>query len=212
MTSRVFLFFVFLVSLRGQQPDSAFFSWHAFDYTFLERPLFDVTAQLHFRTRNHFSTFNLLRGSLFASVPLPKGFNTTGGYLRQSQESRGDEEWARQQRFFASISRPFTFRRIRHTPRLQYDYLYAMRSPAYGRYRLFWQTEWTGRVRPYAAIEQFVENAGVQRLRPRIGVRFQPASILSTDIVYMYDRIYLRGDANRHILQTTFSFHRPRKD
>jgi hypothetical protein len=45
-----------------------------------------------------------------------------------------------------------------------------------------------------------------------VGVRFQPAKLVEADIVYQYDRIYLRGLTNRHIVQTTLTFHRPGKD
>jgi len=43
-------------------------------------------------------------------------------------------------------------------------------------------------------------------------VRFGVGKYLDTDIGYIYDRIYLRGTTNRHILQTTFSFHRAGRD
>ena len=82
-----------------------------------------------------------------------------------------------------------------------------MGTPTYGRYRFSSQTEWTGRIRPYAGIEGFVEHAGVQRFRPRAGVRFNPTALVETDVVYIYDQIYLRSTTNRHILQTTFTFH-----
>jgi len=123
-----------------------------------------------------------------------------------------DQEWTPQQRVFSSLSRPLRTRRLQHSPRFQYDYLFDMAVPSYGRVRLAWQTEWIARFRPYAGAEEFIERRGVQRFRPRVGVRFSPASHMDADIVYMYDRIYLRGLTNRHILQTTLNFHRSKRD
>ncbi len=198
--------------LVGQSKDPAYFSWHALEYTAFDNGRRDVTFQFHFRTHDHFTVFGLVRGAVFTTRQLPNRWNWTGGYLVQNQETTGDQEWARQQRVYTAISRPLLTRRLRHVPRVQYDYLFAMSTPAYARYRFGWQTEWVGRLRPYAGAEEFVERAGVQRFRPRLGVRFSPAPYLDADIVYLYDRIYLRGTTNRHILQTTFNFHRPGKD
>lgn len=198
--------------LFAQLSEPVFFSWHAMEYVAYEKGARNVTLQLHFRTRNHFSSFNLLRGNVYGSQELPKGWIWNVGYLRQTAESFDDEEWARQQRVFSSISRPFRRSRLGHIPRFQYDYLYDMATPAYGRYRFSWQTEWTGRARPYVGVEEFVENAGVQRFRPRAGVRFRAGKHLDSDFVYIYDRIYRRGSTNRHIIQTTFTFHRSHKD
>ncbi|MBL8238987.1 MAG: hypothetical protein JNM66_16310 [Bryobacterales bacterium] len=206
------LSFASLGALMAQAPEPVFFSWHAVEYVAYSAANRDLTVQLHFRTTHHFAHFSMLRGSIYGSQQLPKGWNWNAGYLRQAAEGSIDQEWNRQQRVFSSLSRPFRHSRLRHTPRFQYDYLYDMNTPAYGRYRFAWQTEWTGRVRPYAGVEEFVENAGVQRFRPRAGVRFQAARYLDTDFVYVYDRIYRRGNTNRHILQTTFTFHRSRKD
>ncbi|MFN0106270.1 MAG: hypothetical protein ACKV2U_29785 [Bryobacteraceae bacterium] len=202
----------FVVSTNGQPKEPVFYSWHAIEYMAYDNGHRDLTVQLHFRTRDRFSTFNLVRGSIFASQQLPNGWYWRAGYFRQNQEVFGDDEWTRQQRVFSSLSREWERTRLRHIPRFQYDYLYGMATPSYGRYRFSWQTEWVGRVRPYAGVEEFVEHAGIQRFRPRAGVRFQPAAYLEADFVYIYDRIYLRGNTNRHILQTTFSFRRPRRD
>lgn len=212
MNGRSWALLLLLGPLYGQTKEPVFFSWHAIEAAFIEKPNFDVSAQVHFRTRDHFSVFNLLRGSVTGSGRLPNGWIATTGYFRQSQEVIGADDWAPQHRLFSSISRPWRQSRFRHIPRFQYDYLFGMPSAAYGRYRFAWQTEWTGRVRPYAGVEEFVEHAGIQRFRPRAGVRFQPAAYFETDIVYIYDRIYLRGNTNRHILQTTFRFHRPGRD
>ena len=200
------------VSLTGQMKEPVFYSWHEFEYVACEKANRDLTVQLHFRTRDRFSTFNLVRGSVFGSRRLFAGWIGTAGYFYQHRESFGDDEWKRQQRVFSSLSRPWRQARLRHIPRVQYDRLFGMGTPAYGRYRFSWQTEWTGRIRPYAGIEGFVEHAGVQRFRPRAGVRFNPHALVETDVVYIYDQIYLRSTTNRHILQTTFTFHRRRKD
>ena len=197
--------------LGAQTP--VFFSWHQVEVEAYRHADRDVSAILHFRTSHDFSAFNLIRGSVVGRQRLPKGLVVSAGYLIQDQEpNSGDGEWLKQQRVFASIGRTVRQGKFRHTPRFQYDYLYDMTSAAYGRYRFAWQTEWAGRVRPYGAAEEFIERAGVQRFRPRVGVRFAAGKYLDTDIGYIYDRIYLRGNTNRHILQTTFSFRRPGRD
>lgn len=128
--------------------------------------------------------------------------------LRQHQEFFGDDEWGRRHRAAAPCETPgYATSRA-----FSYDRLFGMATPAYGRYRFSWETEWTGRVRPYVGVEEFVEHAGIQRSRPSAGVRFRPARYLDTDLAYIYDRIYLRATANRHILQTTLTFHRRGRD
>lgn len=195
----------------GQAP--AFFSWHQVEWEAWRNESRDVTAILHFRTSHDFSAFNMVRGSVVGRQRLPKEFVVSAGYLIQDQEPGGsDGEWLKQQRVFASIGRTVGRGRLRHTPRFQYDYLFDMSVAAYARYRFGWQTEWAGRVRPYGGVEEFVERAGVQRFRPRAGVRIAAGKYLDTDFGYIHDRIYLRGSQNRHILQTTFSFHRAERD
>lgn len=203
---------LFAGALAAQTP--VFFSWHQVEFEAYRDADRDLTAVLHFRTSREFSAFNLIRGSVVGRQRLPKEFVVSAGYLIQDQEpgGNGDGEWLKQQRMFASIGRTVRQGKLRHTPRFQYDYLFDMTTAAYARYRFAWQTEWAGRVRPYGAAEEFVERAGVQRFRPRVGVRFAAGKYLDTDIGYIYDRIYLRGNTNRHILQTTFSFHRPGRD
>ena len=199
-------------ALAAETP--VFFSWHQLEWEAYRDADRDVSAILHFRTSRDFSAFNLIRGSVVGRQRLAKGRVVSAGYLIQDQEpgGNGDGEWLKQQRVFASIGRTMGRGKLRHTPRFQYDYLYDMTTAAYGRYRFAWQTEWAGRVRPYGAAEEFIERAGVQRFRPRVGVRFAAGKYLDTDIGYIYDRIYLRGNTNRHILQTTFSFHRAGRD
>lgn len=202
---------LFAVALAAQPP--VFFTWHQVEFETYRDADRDLTAILHFRTSQDFSAFNLIRGSVVGRQRLPKNFVFSAGYLIQDQEpNSGDGEWLKQQRVFASIGRTVRQGKLRHTPRFQYDYLFDMTTAAYARYRFGWQTEWVGRVRPYGAAEEFVERAGVQRFRPRVGVRFATGKYLDTDIGYIYDRIYLRGTTNRHILQTTFSFHRSGRD
>ena len=200
------------LAASAQSTPPAFYSWHTLEYQTLDRGTRSLTLQLQFRTRAHFSRFNLFRGSIIGNQKLGHGWIATAGYFRQQHEAGGDGEWSAQQRVFSSISRPWRTRRIQHVPRFQYDYLFAMPTPSYGRYRFAWQTEWIGRFRPYAAAEEFIEHAGIQRFRPRAGVRFAAGAHMDADIVYIYDRIYLRNAANRHILQTTFSFHRAGSD
>lgn len=60
------------VSMTAKNKEPVFFSWHAVEYTVYEKPDREVTAQLHFRTRDHFSTFSLLRYSVYGSQRLPK--------------------------------------------------------------------------------------------------------------------------------------------
>jgi len=198
--------------LAAQTP--VFFSWHQLEFEAYRDTDRDVTAILHFRTSREFSAFNTVRGSVVGRQRLPKGFVASVGYFIQDQApgDGSDGEWLKQQRVFASSQRTVWRGKLGHTPRVQYDYLFDMATAAYGRYRFAWQTEWAGRVRPYGAAEEFVEHAGVQRFRPRVGVRFGVGKYLDTDIGYIYDRIYLRGTTNRHILQTTFSFHRAGRD
>jgi len=206
------ILFLGLVPLRAQPADPLFFTWHAFEYVAYEKTNREVTLQVHFRTHSEFRQFAMLRGAVYGTQRLPKGWLWTTGYLRQTQEVVGDTEWARQQRVYSSLSRPMRQGRLRHTPRVQYDYLFDMAVAAYGRSRFSWQTEWAGPVRPYAVAELFTETAGLQRFRPRVGVRFQAARRVEADIVYQYDRIYLRGQTNRHIVQTTLTFRRRGKD
>ena len=213
MTARILIWLALGTGvLFAQRQEPGFFTWHAFEYTALDNGQRDLTFQFHFRTHDNFRVLSLVRGSVFASRQLPRRWTWTGGYLAQNQETSADSEWARQQRVFTSISRPFRTARLRHNPRFQYDYLFWMPTPSYGRYRFAWQTEWVARVRPYAGAEEFIEHKGVQRFRPRAGLRFSPSRYVDADIVYMYDRIYLRGLKNRHIIQTTINFHRPSRD
>ena len=203
---------VLSVAASAQAEAPVFYSWHTLEYQAFNRDGRDVALQLQFRTREHFSSFNLLRGAIAGSQKLAHGWVATAGYFHQNQESANDDEWSAQQRVFSSISRPWVTRRLRHFPRFQYDYLFGMPVPAYGRYRFAWQTEFTARIRPYAGAEEFIEHAGVQRLRPRAGIRFRTGAHMETDLGYIYDRIYLRSAVNRHIFQTTITFHPARKD
>jgi hypothetical protein len=202
---------LFAGALAAQTP--VFFSWHQLEFEAYRDADRDVTAILHFRTSREFSAFNTVRGSVVGRQRLPKALVVSAGYLIQDQEpGAGDGEWLKQQRVFASIQRTVGRGKLRHTPRAQYDYLFDMSTAAYARYRFAWVTEWAGRVRPYGGAEEFFERAGAQRFRPRAGVRFAAGRYLDADVGYIYDRIYLRGNTNRHILQTTFSFHRAGRD
>jgi len=54
-------------SVRAQRQEPVFYSWHAFEYAVYEKPERELTAQFHFRTRDHFSTFALVRYSVFGT-------------------------------------------------------------------------------------------------------------------------------------------------
>jgi len=183
-----------------------FTSWHVVDVSLHDDGRRELNALVHFRLAERFTEPQLLRGSIYGSYTLRKDWIAAGGFF--SQRLKGDGEWTPQQRFFYSISRPFSTPRLLHTPRFQVDHIFGTPAPAYTRYRFGFQTEYRARVRPYAGIEEFVEPAGHQRSRYRAGVRFAGSPRVDVDLQYAFDRIFLRNPANRHILQTTFSFHR----
>ncbi|MFN0101343.1 MAG: hypothetical protein ACKV2U_04550 [Bryobacteraceae bacterium] len=195
------------VARAAQDAPPKFYSWHGFEWVAFDNGRREIDAQFHFRTRDRFSVFQLVRGSVYGSQRIRKNWVAGGGFLVQAQEA--DPTWAPQKRFWASITREIQTRNFEHSVRVQTDHLFAMRDPAYTRYRFAWQTEWKRRLAPYAGVEEFVEHAGRQRTRPRAGVSFVASRAIDVNIQYAFDHIYLRNPGNRHILQTTFSFHKP---
>jgi len=199
-------FFLLSVLAFAQDKPPLFYSWHAFEAVLFDNGKTELDAQFHFRTRDHFSVFQFARGSIYTSRRVGAKGTVGGGYFVQRQEAAG--RWTPQQRAWVYYSYRVDTGRWRHTPRVQADRIFGTPDPAYTRYRFAWQTEWRAKFSPYAGVEEFVENAGRQRTRPRAGVRFAASSTVDMDIGYIYDHIYLRSPGDRHILQTTFSFHK----
>ncbi|MBM3754626.1 MAG: hypothetical protein FJW38_11680 [Acidobacteria bacterium] len=203
---------LFLVSLAvaAQEKPPVFYSWHAFETVLFDNGKTELDALFHFRTRDRFSVFQLARGSVYGSQRIGKHWLVGGGFFVQAQEA--EPFWAPQKRFWGSVTREIRTRRFAHLARFQTDRLFGMRDASYTRYRFFWQSAWRARISPYAGNEEFVEHAGHQRTRPRVGVAFAASRSIDVDIHYAFDHIYLRNPGNRHILQTTFSFHKPSRD
>ena len=203
---------LFLTSLAvlAQDKPPVFYSWHAFEAVLFDNGKSEVDALFHFRTRDRFSVFQMARGSIYGSRQFGKDWTATGGFFGQNLEAA--EEWSPQLRVWGAISRRIQTGPATHSLRVQTDRLFRMNVPAYTRYRFGWEAEKRGRVRPYIGVEEFIEHAGRQRTRPRAGVRFAPSRAVDMDIGYIYDHLYLRNPGDRHILQTSFSFHRPSRD
>lgn len=199
-------FFLLSVLAFAQDQPPVFYSWHAFDLAAFDNGQTRLTTQFHFRTRDHFSVFQLVRGSVYGSQQIGKNWTAAAGFFGQRQEA--DPEWSPQLRYWGSIARRVRTGPLHHSARVQIERLFGMTVPAYTRYRFGWETEKRGRVRPYIGVEEFVERAGRQRTRPRAGLRFSASPNIDMDFVYFYDHIYLRNPGDRHILQTTFSFHK----
>lgn len=194
----------------AQDKPPVFYSWHAFEAVLFNNGKTEVDALFHFRTRDRFSVFQMVRGSVYGSQQFGKGWTAAGGFFGQNLEA--DREWTPQLRYWGSIARAVKTGPINQSMRVQTERLFGMTVPAYTRYRFSWEAEGPGRIRPYIGVEEFVEHAGRQRTRPRAGIRFAASRAVDMDIVYMFDHIYLRSPGNRHILQTSFSFHRPSRD
>lgn len=206
------IFRLLLVSLAAvaQEKPPVFYSWHAFETVLFDNGRTELDALVHFRTREHFSMFQLIRGSFYGSQRLSQNWTASAGFFGQRQEA--DPEWSPQLRYWGAIARRIPNGPLLHTVRVQTDRLFGMDVPAYTRYRFLWEAEKRGRIRPYIGVEEFVEHAGRQRTRPRAGMRFTASRTVDLDFVYFYDRIYLRNPGARHILQTTISFRRPSRD
>lgn len=199
-------FLLTALAVFAQDKPPVFYSWHAFEAVLFDNGKTEVDALFHFRTRDRFSVFQLGRGSVYGSRRLGDHWIAAAGFFGQKQEA--EPEWSPQLRYWASIARGGKTGPLNQSFRVQTERLFAMTVPAYTRYRFAWEAEKRGRVRPYIGVEEFVERAGRQRTRPRAGVRFAASRTVDMDLVYFYDHIYLRNPGDRHILQTTFSFHK----